>query len=429
MALPYIWNRNTSFSQWNFISCSEIEEERKENYITRKRKRVRNYISDDITFFILSKLPLKSLKRFECVCKSWALLFQNNYFLTMYHNNLMMSSSNCYDDTYLVLHAEPKNDYYISSEFYLLSGERLKNRVKIDWPPPFQEYDSEIFILGSLSINGILCLKQKFDPHLVLWNPATCEFKVVPLSPFNSTPPLRTPYYVLHGFGYDSVTDDYKVIQFVDSLPLAIGDDYFHDRSYETFWEIYSLRSNSWRRLDLCFQNRYYYTQNRGIGVYTNGVCHWWARTDVSVIYEECLLSFNFSNEVLITTPAPLYLDVNSPCFKYVERRLVLLNETVALISTYLETGTFHISILGELGVRESWTKILIVEHLPSIGRPIGVGKNSNILFFQKTDGKLAWVDLSTKMIGEDLGLEGWLFGCSIGKYKKSFLPIGGMDN
>jgi hypothetical protein len=92
---------------------------------------------------------------------------------------------------------------------------------------------------------------------------------------------------------------------------------------------------------------------------------------------------------------------------------------TVAMISTNLETGTFHISILGELGVRESWTKLLIVEHLPLIGRPIGIGNKSNILFFQKTDGKLACVDLSTKMIEEDLGVKGWLFGCNIGKYKK----------
>jgi hypothetical protein len=92
---------------------------------------------------------------------------------------------------------------------------------------------------------------------------------------------------------------------------------------------------------------------------------------------------------------------------------------TVAMISTNLETGTFHISILGELGVRESWTKLLIVEHLPLIGRPIEIGNKSNILFFQKTDGKLACVDLSTKMIEEDLGVKGWLFGCNIGKYKK----------
>ncbi|CAJ2634140.1 unnamed protein product [Trifolium pratense] len=347
----------------------------------------------------------------------------------MYRNNFMMSSSNCYDDTYLVLRCEPNKDDHIPTQFYFLSGEKFKNRVKIDWPPPFQEYDREIFILGSVSINGILCLKQSYNPRLVLWNPTTSEFKLVPLSPFKSAPPLRDPFYVLHGFGYDPVTNDYKVIQFVDSIPLVIGDNYIHHRSYETFWEIYSLRSNSWRKLDLCIPNRYYYTLDRGIGVYTNGVCHWWARTDDSVIFEECLVSFNFSNEELITTPAPLYLYVNSRCFKFVERRLVLLNETVALISTYLETGTFHISILGELGVRESWTKLFIVEQLPLIGCPIGAGKKSNILFFQKTDGKLAWVDLSTKMIEEDLGVKGWLFGCHIGKYKKSFRPIGGLNN
>jgi hypothetical protein len=107
----------------------------------------------------------------------------------------------------------------------------------------------------------------------------------------------------------------------------------------------------------------------------------------------------------------------------------VLLNDSIAMISTYLETSTFYISILGELGVRESWTKLFIVENLPLIEYPIGVGKKSNIVFFKKTDGKLAWVDLSTKMIEEDLGVKGWFFGCHVGKYKKSFLRIGGMIN
>jgi molecular chaperone HtpG len=157
MDLPYIWNCSTSFSQSN-LSYSEIEEKKADDTTSKK---VRNYIFDDITFCILSKLPLKSLKRFECMCKSWALLFQNTYFMTMYRNNLMMSSSNCHDDTYFVLHCEPKIDYYISTEFYLLSGERFKNRVKIDWPPPFQQNDNRIFILGYVSINDILCLKKK----------------------------------------------------------------------------------------------------------------------------------------------------------------------------------------------------------------------------------------------------------------------------
>lgn len=32
---------------------------------------------NDLFFSILSKLPLKSLKQFGCVCKSWGLLFES----------------------------------------------------------------------------------------------------------------------------------------------------------------------------------------------------------------------------------------------------------------------------------------------------------------------------------------------------------------
>jgi len=68
-----------------------------------------------------------------------------------------------------------------------------------------------------------------------------------------------------------------------------------------------------------------------------------------------------------------------------------------------------------------SWTNVFIVEQIPFIEYPIGVGKNCNIVFFKKTDGKLAWVDLSTKMIDEDLGVKAWRFCSQIGKYKKAF--------
>ncbi|AET00359.1 F-box protein interaction domain protein [Medicago truncatula] len=400
MALPdgiNIRYCNTIFSQSHSHLFPYMETMIEETeVVATTRKKVRKYISDDITSCILSKLPLKSSKRFKCVCKPWSLLFQNSYFIIMYRNNLTSTSSNNhYDDTYLVLHGEPTDEYHIPCEFYLLSGERFKNKVKIDWPPPFQENDRHIYILGSVNINGIFVSKEKLMCVL----------------------PSRIPWYVLQGFGYDCATNDYKVVQFVDYLPLVedniVEDDsYINDRSsYETFWEIYSLRSNCWRKLDVCIPNCYLYTFKRGIGLYTNGVCHWCARTDDSDNFEECLVSFDFSNEVLITTPTPSYLDVSPRCVEYKAKRLVLLNESIALISTYLETYTFYISILGELDVRESWTNVFTVEHIPFIEYPIGVGKNCNIVFFQKTDGKLAWVDLSTKMIEEDLGVKAWRFG------------------
>lgn len=46
-------------------------------------EKVRNHIHDDIAFSILSKLPLKSLKRFEYVRKSWSQLLENPQFMSM----------------------------------------------------------------------------------------------------------------------------------------------------------------------------------------------------------------------------------------------------------------------------------------------------------------------------------------------------------
>jgi molecular chaperone HtpG len=403
------------------------------------------YLPLDIIFYILSKLPLKSLKKFECVCKSWAALFQTSYFMTMYRNNFI-SDSNHYDDTYLVLqHGEGQSGHYYGGypyEFYLLPGQRFENRIKIDWPPPFQEDGCGIYIMGTVSINGILCLNQKCGRRLVLWNPIAREFKVIPRSPLVYVPPNRRPRHILHGFGYDHVTDDYKVIRFVDSFRIVVQANEAgvnEDRSsYEIFWEIYSLRSDSWKKLDVNIPNRYHYSLNRRIGVYTNGVCHWWARTNhspnISPNVEECLVSFDFSNEALITTPMPSYLDVSIPSdydrsYRFVERQLVILNESIALISiTDLERTTIHISILGEFGVKESWTKLFTIPCIPaSIHYFIGVGSLSNIVFVKKNDGKLACIDLNTKIIEEvDVKVERHVF---VGKYKKSSLAMEGMNN
>ncbi|XP_050920188.1 F-box/kelch-repeat protein At3g06240-like [Lathyrus oleraceus] len=149
--------------------------------------------------------------------------------------------------------------------------------VKLDWPPPFQDYgDPYIHILGFSSVNGVICLYNRIDyddTTTVLWNPSTGEFKTIPhnLQPnenieFNLTP---------SAFGYDSITDDYKVIHalqypedfegnwvfvrnkaswFWELIGLKNDDDdNFWDRffngqevpMYDPFWEIYSLKSNS----------------------------------------------------------------------------------------------------------------------------------------------------------------------------------------
>ncbi|KAI5439989.1 hypothetical protein KIW84_025376, partial [Lathyrus oleraceus] len=103
------------------------------------------------------------------------------------------------------------------------------------------------------------------------------------------------------------------------------------------------------------------------------------------------------------------------------------LNESIALISNCLKATTFHISILAELGVKESWIKLFIVGPIPSIEYPIGVGKKGDICFKQENN-ELVWLDLST-LVTTKIGVKGVIYGCQIGIYKENLLSTGGFNS
>ena len=188
---------------------------------------VSTHVSDDIAFSILSKFPLKSFKRFECVRKSWSLLFENHHFMTMIHNNFL-SNSLCrsYNDGSSLILTESKRCE--ADIFYSLAGERFEKKVKLDFSNPFEKnYDIGIFGFGSIS--GILCLHQYDDDHhdqIVLWNPTTQTIKLLPPNEVElaeaSIPDEHKDLLVicvmscLHGFGYDLSINDYKVIRYIE---------------------------------------------------------------------------------------------------------------------------------------------------------------------------------------------------------------------
>jgi len=387
--------------------------------ITRKKK-VSNSIPDHLAPSILSNLSMKSLKRFECVCKSWALLFQTPYFISLFHRRFFSNNHSYHDDTSILLYQAINDNEPV---LYSLSGERFENRAKIDWPNPLHEDNPKFQISGSSSINGIFCLISYFQPNIrvVLWNPATQELKVVPTSPIEFESYMNVEISK-HGFGYDCVRDDYKVIRRVLCSPKSdINVMLPEDTTYDPFWEIYNLRSNSWRKLKFDFP-----VDCEEKGVCLNGVFHWWG---LNVIIDDeddeaYLLSFDLSIEVFYVTP--ILLGEDSFDSGYVWRDLMVLNGSIALISNYSNLDTFHIFILGELGVKESWFKLFIVRPLACIECPIGVGKNASI-FFTKEDGKLVYFDLSTEVI-EELNFTGDEFWDKPIIYKESLLSIEEMN-
>ncbi|RHN72433.1 putative F-box domain-containing protein [Medicago truncatula] len=406
--------------------------------------KVSNHIPDDVAFSILSKLPLKSLQRFESVSKPWSLLFQNSYFMKMYRNHIIYRNHSGYDDASLILRHTIAVDYVtplveplIRSTFYFISGERFENRVKLNMSLPFQVLGQDIYILGSISINGFVCLSNVPDDErkAVLWNPTTEEFIVIPSSPVESLPYRKFEAFI-HGFGYDRVRDDYKVIRYVVFDSLSFYDVMFRglseqeaswkDVPMEPLWEIYSLRSNSWKKLDVdTSMVMSPETREETVRFYMDGMCHWWDKiekdNDDGGTY---FVSFDVTNEVCFTTPMPSDID-HTFDIRLVKRQLVMLNGSIGLISYSGETNTLHVSILGEIGVKESWTKLFIVGPLPHVKYPIEAGKNGDI-FFIKKDGELACFNLDTQTIKE-LGVEGDMSQIVI--YKESFLSIRSIHN
>ncbi|CAJ2673934.1 unnamed protein product [Trifolium pratense] len=401
--------------------------------------KVSNHIPEDLAFSVLNKLPLKSLKRFGCVSKTWSLLFQNPNFLSKFRNNFISIPHSYYNDTSLLLNQVMynHNNSQVYSSMHSLFGEKYENRLKLEFPNPFQQEDPFFNILCCGSITGILCLSQ--HDKVILWNPTTDEFKVIPPSSAESSvPPHWDAFTFVYGFGYDHVSDDYKIIRDVsfyeitdqNRLPSDVQWEDVWSTSqtyYEPLWEIYSLRCNSWRKIDVDIPRDWEVSAENGL--FMDGICHWFSSCKNNGEDEHFLVSFDLTNEVSFATLIPLDLDidVNEKC-NLVERQLIMLNGSIASISWYLHTSIFHISVLGELGVKESWTKLFVFGPLPYIEYPIGAGKNGHIFFSKKDGGPPVYFDLITQMIEELGGVKGAHYSQVI-IYKENLLSIGGINH
>ncbi|KEH41368.1 F-box and associated interaction domain protein [Medicago truncatula] len=321
-------------------------------------EKVSIYVPDDITFSILSKLPLKSVNRFTCVCKSWTLLFENSYFMNMFIKNMALKYHSLTDESCLLL-----NHFEIFDggwKLYLLSGERFENKVPLNWPSIFDQNNNYYYCLRDIlgyAIDGTLCINH--HSTIFLWNPTTEDLNIVPKNKARFHDKFKTEF-IIHGFVYDQIKDDYNIIHCVEYI-----GDYFKAAPPGPYWDIYSLRRNSWKKL---------------------------------------------------------HVDMR----RWIDRRLDLLNGHVTMISSYETRTSYHISIsiLGELDVKESWTKLFDVGPLSDTEYPIGVCKKGNI-FFLNDDYELSCLDLTTGII-EKTGVNEVTQAVI---YDKSFFPIGGINN
>jgi hypothetical protein len=109
--------------------------------------------------------------------------------MSKFRTNFISNSRSYYnDDTSLLLYKVIRShDHSLYCSLYTLSGKRYENRVKLEYPNPFQNPYFELFDCDT--ITGTICLKR--GNTLVFWNPTIHELKVIPPSPAESPSPYR----------------------------------------------------------------------------------------------------------------------------------------------------------------------------------------------------------------------------------------------
>uniref|UniRef100_A0A2N9GK39 F-box domain-containing protein n=1 Tax=Fagus sylvatica TaxID=28930 RepID=A0A2N9GK39_FAGSY len=335
---------------------SQTKKPRTQHPILRRKK---NDLPEDIVLNILAKLPVKSVIRFRCVCKScYSLITSPNFISTHLNNNNKDNNDHGY-----LLHMPNfiKNAIHSSSRsnsnrpVCAVACDPMFNRIsefRISSNFPLQI----ALIVGSC--NGLLCVADYSIEVIYLWNPSIRKFKRLPDI-------CLSHEWVATGFAYQSDTDDYKVVKICHSL-YEKGIDPVVEA------EVYTLSSDLWRSVGISLMGNVEINDIKSCSpaVFVSGALHWLAYFREG---EKMILSFDVNREKFGEMGLP---DLCGDEFIPQMQTLVVFKGNLAFITLgYPETNYEDfmliqtpciIWVMGEYGVRESWNKIFSL-HLEDV--------------------------------------------------------------
>ncbi|KAL3505705.1 hypothetical protein ACH5RR_031087 [Cinchona calisaya] len=304
---------------------------------------------------ILLRLPTKSIGQLRCVSKPFCSHLSDPQFIK----------------THLTVHG-PEKLIFVFRSFVLTltftSDSNSNNDAvakQIIFPQIQERWEN---VVGSC--NGlVLVLNERHNVFLT--NPTTLELLQIPKLPLALHLVNSLSSY---GFGYDSSSDDYKIVK-LSNYDIGIGGHYAG-----TVVDVYSLKMRAWRRLD----NSPYYHSTYGFdcGVYLVGAIHWlasFADGNVSVI-----ATFDLASEEFKEVQAPSTLEKGD----FVGSRLVVFKGCLGMVVNHFK-GQADVWMMKEYGIGESWTKFTVdgldyydlLTPICQLGNEVVVLKNNSEFF------------------------------------------------
>ena len=176
--------------------------------------------------------------------------------------------------------------YQFDCYFLLSFNSKFKFHV-ID-NPAFTTSTCALCLIGSC--NGLLCLiDRRNEPHApILWNPATREFRRLPMAPDK----YKDRMFSHFGFGFSPIINDCKIVRFLlnnqDKVICKV--------------KMFSLRIGEWRDIEfdnikeVCFGYKDYVNFDV---VSADGVMFFrGSKSKMHAVTESVIVSFDFATEV-----------------------------------------------------------------------------------------------------------------------------------
>ena len=327
--------------------------------IFRQKK---EHLPHDIVLNILANLPVKSVLRFRCVSKTWDSSITTPSFIST-HLNLRNNNTNL---AYLINFAFTTTfDSTIPS--FIGGYDPTFNRIS-EYPIPSGFFPSHYSYTAD-SCNGLVCFTNHNDlptntGAIYLWNPSIRKLKRLP--GFSQTQYLR----FCTGFAYQSNTNDFKVVK-ISQMP-----------GMKTEAEVYTLSSNSWRRVEISLANTVLgVPDDNRTATFVSGALHWLGNVSEGESLS-MILSFDVNNDKFgeIALPHAQQQQLLPQGVMAKINRLMVFKGKLAFITLgylrfedanldeYNDFMTSHtprscfIWVMGEYGVHESWSKLFFVQ-------------------------------------------------------------------
>ncbi|GKD47625.1 F-box associated domain containing protein [Tanacetum coccineum] len=198
--------------------------------------------------------------------------------------------------------------------------------------PLQQPQPDEVRILGSC--NGLLCIVEEWKSTLFIYNPTTRRSNLLP------SPQLTSSFGLFYGFGYDELSNDYKVVITETESKMAT--------------RIYSLNNRRWKEI-----GNFPWAGPFDDGKLLNGALHWAAGEDMLAGLWK-IVSLDLANETYGEVLQPMYHEG----YDYLE--LGLSGEWLCVLGDYAGYYVVTVWVMKVYGVKDSWTHLANIPYPPT---------------------------------------------------------------